>query len=85
MIVNVVEAEYIDSFKIRLSLSVNNNESIDLLEKEVDLYNYIQSKKDKGIFASLRKMENFKKFKINANTIEWENGADIAPERFLEI
>ena len=84
MIVNVISAQYIDNFKINLSLKLIGNNSTEILEKTVNLENYIKSKKQDGIFAPLKEIDYFKKFKLNANTIEWQNGADIAPERFLD-
>jgi hypothetical protein len=32
------------------------------------------------IFIPLKNIDYFKKFKLNPFTIEWENGADFAPE-----
>jgi len=85
MLVNVKEAKYVKDFILELSILVIDNNSNKIVHKEVDLENYIFSKKLTGIFAPLREIEYFKNFKLNANTIEWQNGADIAPERFLEI
>ena len=85
MLVKVVEAIYVKNFIINLSLSINNNDQINTITKSVDLKKYLENKKNSGIFAPLRDINYFKNFKLNANTIEWENGADIAPERFLEI
>ncbi len=85
MLVNVTKATYIEDFIINLTLKTVDNNSSKTITKDVDLYQYIQGKKATGIFAPLKNMEYFKKFKLNANTIEWENGADIAPERFLEL
>lgn len=85
MLVNVTKATYIDNFIIDLSLNITENSISKTIHKKVDLHQYIKTKKDTGIFAPLKDIEYFKNFKLNANTIEWENGADIAPERFLEI
>jgi len=84
MIVNVIKAQYKKDFIISLSLSITDNDSSKIVEKIVDLKEYIKSKKPTGIFAPLKDVNYFKDFKLNANTIEWKNGADIAPERFLE-
>ncbi len=44
MIVNVISAQYIDNFKINLSLKLIGNNSTEILEKTVNLENYIKSK-----------------------------------------
>ena len=72
--IEVIEAKYIDGYRIKLLF--NNGET-----KIVDL-----SKSLNGtIFSPLKDIEFFKKFTIKINTIEWENGADFAPEYLYEI
>ncbi len=85
MIINVTKAKYIDNFVIKLTLAILDNGINRQIEKVIDLKEYIKSKKEKGIFAPLKDINYFKNFKLSTNTIEWENGADIAPERFLEL
>jgi hypothetical protein len=65
----VTEAIYIEDYSIRIIFN-------DGVEKIVDLKNEL----DEGIFIPLKDREYFKNFRISANTIEWENGADFAPE-----
>jgi hypothetical protein len=77
MIIDVVNAEYIDGYKIFLSF--NNNESV-----TVDLTTTIYTDHRK-IFEPLRDLEYFKTFKIKLNTITWDNEADFAPEFLLEL
>ena len=81
----VIKATYVYKFVINLNIETNENNKIKKIDKQVDLEPYIRSKKANGLFSKLRDIEYFKRFKLNANTIEWENGVDIAPERFLEI
>ena len=37
------------------------------------------------VFEPLRDVQYFMNFKISFNTLEWENGADFAPEYLYEI
>ena len=69
----ITKANYIQEYKIELEFN-NNQKGI------VDLKNYL----DKKIFQSLKNIENFKNFKLNSWTIEWENGADFSPEFLLD-
>ncbi len=67
--IEVIKAEYITDYKIHLWF--NNN-----VDKIVDLYSSLKG----VVFEPLKNVEKFKKFKIKYNTIEWDNGADFAPE-----
>ena len=70
----VVKAEYMDGY--RLSLLFNNGE-----RRIVDLSNSLKG----SVFAPLKDIDYFKRFSIKFNTVEWENGADFAPEYLYEI
>jgi hypothetical protein len=85
MLVQVIKATYIEKFIIDLDIETIENNKIKKIHKQVDLESYLKGKKANGLFSELKDIAYFKKFKLNANTIEWENGVDIAPERFLEI
>jgi hypothetical protein len=65
----VTDATYAGEYKISLTFS-------DGFKKIVDLKNY----KFEGIFEPLKNPENFRDFHLSDWTIEWDNGADIAPE-----
>ena len=68
MFIEVLKAEYVDGYHIRLWF--NNN-----VNKVVDLKSSL-----KGIvFEPLKDLNFFKRFSVKYNTLEWKNGADFAP------
>lgn len=74
MFIEVKKAEYLDGYKIKLLF--NNGET-----KVVDLGSSLNG----IVFEPLKNLDYFKNFAIKFNTIEWENGADFAPEYLYEI
>jgi hypothetical protein len=72
-LLKVKNAEYIEDYKI--AITFNNN-----VKKTVDLSNSLYG----DVFEPIRDIEKFKQFKISHWTIEWENGADFAPEYLYE-
>ena len=74
MFLEVKNAKYINDFKIFLEFN-------DGISKTVDLENELKGE----IFQPLRNVSYFKNFKIRYNTIEWDNGADFAPEYLYNI
>ena len=74
MFLEVTNAKYLDNY--RLLLTFNNGET-----KTVDLQNELTG----SVFVPLKELDYFKKFHITYNTVEWENGADYAPEYLYEI
>ncbi|MBP7552715.1 MAG: DUF2442 domain-containing protein [Spirochaetes bacterium] len=75
MFINVVEAKYLNEYKIWIKF--NNG-----IEGEVDLENDLWG----PVFEPLKDTNEFRKFKISKTfgTIVWENEADLAPEYLLE-
>jgi hypothetical protein len=73
MFLEVVKAEYLNDYCIKLWF---NNQVV----KVVDLANSLNVE----VFRPLKDLEYFKRFTIKFNTIEWENGADLAPEYLYE-
>ena len=74
MFIEVTKAEYLDGYRVKLLF--NNGET-----KIADLSRSLNG----AVFAPLKDIEYFKRFSIKFNTIEWENGADFAPEYLYEI
>ena len=73
MFLEVVKAEYLNGYCIKLWF---NNQVV----KIVDLANSLNGE----VFLQLKVIDYFKRFTIKFNTIEWENGADLAPEYLYE-
>ena len=74
MFLEVTYAKYLGNYK--LLIMFNNGE-----QQTVDLQNELNG----SVFEPLKQLDFFKKFQIKYNTIEWENGADYAPEYLYEI
>jgi hypothetical protein len=74
MFLHVIEAQHLENYK--LNLKFNNNET-----KQVDLKDELYGE----IFEPLKDIKKFKNFFISHNTIEWDNGADFAPEFLYKI
>ena len=74
--IHILKAHYVNQYKIYLVFS-NHKEGI------VDLKAVI-TKDHRPIFIELSNIEKFKKFKVEADTIVWENGMDLAPEFLYE-
>ena len=73
MFIEIIKAEYISGYKLRLWF---NNGAV----KDVDLSDSLRG----NVFVPLQDKEFFKRFSIRFNTIEGENGADFAPEYLYE-
>ena len=69
LIVKVVKAKYIEGYKIEFTF---NDGKVKIIDFEHLLFG--------EVFEPLKDLDNFRKFKLNPFTIEWENGADFAPE-----
>ncbi|MBI4647286.1 MAG: DUF2442 domain-containing protein [Bacteroidia bacterium] len=74
MFLEVIKAEYIKEYQIKLWF--NDGE-----KRMVDLKKSLKGK----IFKPLKDINFFKNFTIKFNTIEWKNGADFAPEYLYKI
>jgi hypothetical protein len=71
--IKVIEANYIKDYIISFKFQ-------DGSQKIIDLKNDLLG----SVFEPLKDLNLFRSFKLNFCTIEWENGADFAPE-FLYI
>jgi hypothetical protein len=73
----IIKAQYIESYKIWIKFN-------DGTEGIVDLESTI-SNDHRDILKSLVDKQQFKRFKVDADTIVWENGLDLAPEYLYDL
>jgi hypothetical protein len=74
MLLEVIDAEYIRDYLLKVTFSTGEI-------KLVDLKNSLQG----PVFEPLRDISYFKEFTIHFNTVEWQNGADFAPEYLFKV
>lgn len=67
-------AEYLDGYRILIEFSNGEVRTVDL-----------ESSLTGPVFLPLKDIDYFKRFSIPFNTIQWENGADFAPEYLYKI
>ena len=68
----ITKAIYCQDYKIDLRFNNGKGGIIDLRDT------ILQDKRP--IFQELRDFERFKQFKVDMDTVVWENGLDLAPE-----
>lgn len=76
----LTDAQYLSDYSIFVRFN-------DGKETILNLESYIKSKLDNTVFSPLKEQLYFQTVKFNqdTDTIEWDNGADIAPERLYEM
>lgn len=74
MFLEIIRAEYVDNYRLKLYF---NNEQV----KIVDLQHSLEGE----VFEPLKNLDYFKNFSIEFNTIQWQNGADFAPEYLFSL
>ena len=70
----VIDVDYIKDYKLLVTFS-------DGSKKEVDLEPYLTGE----VFGELLNKDKFIQYGLTRTTIEWANGADLAPEFLHEI
>lgn len=73
-LIRVVDVEYIKNYEMDLTFS-------DGVKKRVDFLPLLKGQ----MFEPLRDLKQFIQFGLNHWTIEWANGADLAPEFLYEV
>ena len=74
MFTEVIRAEYVDGYRIHLWFNNDVNKVVDL-----------RSSLNGVVFEPLKDLDYFKRFAVRSNTVEWDNGADFAPEYLLAL
>lgn len=70
----IIDVDYIKNYELLLVFN-------DGCRKKVDLQPYLTGE----IFGELQSLEKFVQYGLTRCTIEWANGADLAPEFLYEI
>lgn len=70
----VADVDYIKDYILRIKFN-------DGITKTVDLYPYLTGE----VFQELLDKDKFIQYGLTRTTIEWANGADLAPEFLYEI
>jgi hypothetical protein len=76
MFESVINALHIKDYKVWIAFD-------DGLEGEINLEQKLKNRG--GVFTPLQDINYFKNFKIENDTLSWENGADLAPESLYEL
>jgi predicted DNA-binding antitoxin AbrB/MazE fold protein len=76
MLESVIKAKHIKDYKVWIAFD-------DGKEGEIDLTKTLKNRN--GVFKPLQDINFFKNFKIENDTLSWENGADLAPESLYEL
>ncbi len=74
LMLRVIDVDYIKDYKLLVTFS-------DGSKKEVDLEPYLTGE----VFGELLDKDKFIQYGLTRTTIEWANGADLAPEFLHEI
>lgn len=72
----VTQAQYVSDYKIKITFN-------DLKQGVIDLRDILQKDK-RAIFKELLDQRKFQKFKVDMDTVVWDNGLDLAPEFLYE-
>lgn len=70
----VIDVDYIGDYSLRLTFN-------DGVSKQIDLQPYLTG----DVFGQLLDRQQFIQYALTPITIEWANGADLAPEFLYEI
>ena len=72
--IRVTEAQYLNDFRIHVTLSDGTSGTVDL-----------RGRLDGPIFQPLNDPKYFAEFELTDHTLQWPNGADFAPEYLRDL
>ena len=78
LFLHVLDAKYIKDHRVWIKF--NDGKS-----GEIDLFQRLRNSPEDSVFKPLEDINYFRKFKINLDTLTWENEADFAPEFLHEL
>ena len=70
----VLEVKALDDYKLYLKFDTNEEKIYDM-KSEIDEVKF---------FKKLKNKDYFKKVAVRGNTVEWEDGEDVAPENLYQ-
>lgn len=73
----VVDARYDGDYRIRIEFNDGRKGIVDLQETIFS--------DPRPIFAPLREKEFFRRFRVEMDTVVWDNGLDLAPEFLYDL
>ena len=76
-LLKVIEAKYLEDYKIALQFNNGKSGVVDLEQKVFNDH--------RKVFEKLKNQKYFKTFEQNRWTIEWSNGIDLAPEFLYDL
>jgi len=68
----VTQAQYLDGYRIRVAFNDGSTGVVDLEETIAN--------DPRPIFRAVQPMDAFRRFRVEMDTIVWDNGLDLAPE-----
>lgn len=74
IMLKVIDVDYVKDYTLRVTFN-------DGITKNVDLQSYLTG----DVFGELLDMDKFIQYGLTRVTIEWANGADLAPEFLYQI
>lgn len=73
----ITDATYLNAYKIKVKFNDGTEGTVDLESTIINDH--------REIFKALKEQDQFRRFKVDADTLVWENGLDLAPEYLYDL